>query len=141
MPPRPASRFKNPFEVVFLAFFALFGVIGLVILRFLWAPSDSFMAPPAIFRAIGSLVALGFMIMGFGVPLSALLHRRRTGRPADDLPEAGVSPDASAPPTATAGYRCPNCGAALGPEQEVSPSGDAKCGYCKRWWNIHRSAA
>ncbi|MCA9083054.1 MAG: hypothetical protein KDA81_03315 [Planctomycetaceae bacterium] len=32
--------------------------------------------------------------------------------------------------------RCGNCGAALGTETEVSPSGDFKCPFCNTWSNV-----
>lgn len=34
-------------------------------------------------------------------------------------------------------YNCDQCGAALGDNSEVSPSGDFKCTYCNKWSNIH----
>lgn len=120
-----------------LIFISLFGFIGLTLLIFLWFGSDSdFGRPPLIARLIGSFVALGFMAMGFGMPISAILAWSRGETVAredavDELAE-GAKP-------APAGYRCPHCAAGLGAQQEVSPSGDVKCGYCNKWWNIHRA--
>lgn len=37
------------------------------------------------------------------------------------------------------GYDCVRCGAALSKNADVSPSGDIKCQYCNKWFNIHRS--
>lgn len=37
-------------------------------------------------------------------------------------------------------YDCDNCGARLGKDAEVSPSGDVKCKYCNKWFNIYRNA-
>lgn len=34
-------------------------------------------------------------------------------------------------------YECDQCGAALGDNSEISPSGDFKCTYCGKWSNIH----
>ncbi|MDB4679654.1 MAG: hypothetical protein P8M30_14215 [Planctomycetaceae bacterium] len=34
-------------------------------------------------------------------------------------------------------YNCNQCGAALGDNADVSPSGDFKCTYCDKWSNIH----
>jgi len=34
-------------------------------------------------------------------------------------------------------YECDQCGATLGDNADVSPSGDFKCGYCNKWSNIH----
>ena len=35
-------------------------------------------------------------------------------------------------------YNCDQCGAALGDNADVSPSGDFKCSYCGKWSNIHQ---
>lgn len=128
---------KPPFPrppLFMLIFVSMFGFIGLALLISLWSKSShEFGAPPLFFRLFGSCIAIAFMAVGFGIPITAL--RRRAA------PRSG-DPDQAGPPPATsggAGYQCPNCGAALGPEQEVSPSGDAKCGYCRKWWNIHRA--
>ena len=57
---------------------------------------------------------------------------------AADHPEAGsTSSETTETDKPKVGYDCPNCGAALGKEADVSPSGDVKCGYCERWFNIH----
>lgn len=34
-------------------------------------------------------------------------------------------------------YHCDQCGAVLGDDADVSPSGDFKCTYCGKWSNIH----
>lgn len=132
----PGQRPRPPIFV--LLFFALFGCIGIAVLVSLWFPSRVGMQPPWIAKAVGSLIALMFIAMGFGMPISALRASRShtdTGEPHADSPEG----DAASP--GAVGYRCPNCGANLGPDQEVSPSGDTKCVYCKRWWNIHQPTA
>jgi len=114
-------------------FFSIFGFIGLTVLVFLWSQSpDEFGAPPLIFKLVGSFIALAFMAMGFGMPITAILNRGKAGS-LEDFGSASSGPSASA-----VGYRCPHCGAGLG-KQEVSPSGDVKCAYCHKWWNIHRS--
>lgn len=56
-------------------------------------------------------------------------HARPTGR--------ATRPDPSPDPEPKVGYDCPDCGASLGEDCDVSPSGDAECQYCKRWFNIH----
>ena len=137
-PTMQPPRQKPP--VFVLLFFSMFGFVGLTLLGALWSRGVAETGIPVFVRLIGSLIALMFVIMGFGVPLSALKAGNPGGEPGE-TPEVDAAPAGGdvAPPTA--GYRCPNCGAQLGPDQDVSPSGDAKCGYCKRWWNIHRSPA
>lgn len=111
-----------------LLFFSIFGFIGIAVLVFLWGSGDGFHSPPLIFKVFGSFIALGFMAMGFGVPLSAIRKSKR-------LSEGGGVNRTVNPGT----YGCPNCGANV-KDAEVSPSGDVKCPYCNGWWNIHRSA-
>lgn len=38
-------------------------------------------------------------------------------------------------------YECEHCGAGLGKNADVSPSGDVKCQYCNKWFNIHRNVS
>ncbi len=133
----PLPRARPP--VFILIFFALFGCAGVAILVFLWVRMDTFGGPPLIFRIMGSLIALMFIAMGFGMPLSALKAARTGGAQAPASNRGGDSP--GRPVANPTGYTCPNCGAKLGPDTDVSPSGDAKCSYCERWWNIHRTPA
>jgi hypothetical protein len=119
-----------------LIFFSIFGFIGLTLLIFLWFGSgDGFGDPPLIFKLVGSFISLGFMAMGFGMPITAILAWSKGEIVAEE--EAGVE-TADGAKASPAGYRCPHCAAGLGAQQEVSPSGDVKCGYCNKWWNIHR---
>jgi DNA-directed RNA polymerase subunit RPC12/RpoP len=120
-----------------MAFFSLFGFIGVAFLIFLWSQSfHEFGAPPLIFRVVGSFIALAFIAMGFGLPITAWRARAawREGAAGSAAP---VSNAPASQATATVGYKCPHCGAGLGPKEDVSPSGDVKCGYCNKWWNIH----
>jgi DNA-directed RNA polymerase subunit RPC12/RpoP len=128
---------KAPPRLFLFVFFGLFGCVGLAVLIFLWSPSDSFSGPPLIFKVVGSFIAMMFMVMGFGMPISAINASRKSSQAGFADSEDGSAADTTQP----AGYRCPHCGAGLGHEQEVSPSGDVKCTYCKRWWNIHRAPA
>jgi hypothetical protein len=120
-----------------LLFISIFGFIGLTLLIFLWFGSDrDFGRPPLIARLIGSFVALGFMAMGFGMPITAILAWAR-GETSGETGNGVAAPRVST--GGPDGYRCPHCAAGLGSAQEVSPSGDVKCSYCNKWWNIHRS--
>jgi hypothetical protein len=121
---KPSPNLPVPWFV--RAFAALFGVIGLTILGFLWfGTGDDFGAPPLFFKVFASLIASGFIIMGFGVAVT-------TGR------GAVLSPSPESPRSGGT-YSCPNCGGGL-ENADVSPSGDVKCSYCSRWFNIHASS-
>jgi DNA-directed RNA polymerase subunit RPC12/RpoP len=113
----------------------VFAGIGLTVLVFMWgAPFDEFGSPPLFFRIFASFIAIAFVGMGGTMGVSAL--RGGFAKPGETLRRA--SPDA--PPAAPAGYKCPNCGAPLGEQADVSPSGDVKCTFCGRWFNVHRPA-
>jgi hypothetical protein len=122
--PTPAPR--PPLFV--LIFVSIFGFVGLTVLGFLWG-SSGFHEPPLFFKLFGSLIALSFVVIGFGVPLTALFGKRQNL----DGVHAGHRRGSGA---ARVGYKCPYCGAAL-ENQEVSPAGDVKCSYCNKWFNIH----
>jgi ssDNA-binding Zn-finger/Zn-ribbon topoisomerase 1 len=111
-----------------LIFMSMFGFIGLGVLIFVWSQPGDF--PPLIFKFFASCIAIGFIAMGFGGPIS-MWKAGSAIKPNEPAAEATDT----APPVK--GYQCPNCGAGLG-SQEVSPSGDVKCTYCQKWWNIHR---
>jgi hypothetical protein len=115
-----------------LLFFSIFGFIGIAVIAFLWGSGNGFGSPPLFFKVFGSLIALGFIAMGFGFPLSML----RRGKTVED-PTARGLPSQPPPPGPPANLVCPACGANVG-KAEVSPSGDVKCSYCHGWWNIHR---
>jgi hypothetical protein len=122
--------------IFMMLFISMFGFVGVAVLIFLWAPSsDGFGAPPLFFRMFGSLIAIAFMAMGFGLPISALLARSESASATADPADTAVSQSSSS--ESQAGYRCPHCGAGLGQGEEVSPKGDVKCNYCQKWWNIH----
>lgn len=109
-----------------LIFFSIFGFIGIAVLVFLWGSKGGFHSPPLVFKVFGSFIALAFMAMGFGVPLSAIRKSKSSG--------SVTGPEPTGEP---GGYGCPNCGGNV-KDAEVSPSGDLKCPYCNGWWNIHR---
>ncbi len=124
--------------------------IGLSVLGFLWlTPFNQFGAPPLFFRVFGSFIALAFVMVGVGFMAGPNLvrgHGDQLKGMMQDLAKTaqeahGVRSDnesqSSPGPAPSVGYDCPNCRASLGEDCDVSPSGDAKCGFCKRWFNIH----
>jgi hypothetical protein len=128
----PAARFIGG------VFGFVFAGIGLTVLAFLWGSSfDEFGSPPLFFRVFGSFIAVAFVAVGGGTLYSML----RGGRVAPGAPLEPDAIQANAPVASAGGYQCPNCGAPLGAGADVSPSGDAKCSFCKSWFNIHRQAS
>ncbi|MBI1310539.1 hypothetical protein GC176_04460 [bacterium] len=120
--------------------------VGLSVLGFTWGggmdggPGGG---PPVFFKLFFSFVALGFVLFGLAAFFGPSLlkgQRQQLLDAARDLADVarGDSGDTSQQ-RPQVGYRCPNCGADLGDGADVSPSGDVKCDYCKRWFNIHQS--
>ncbi|MBC8290604.1 MAG: hypothetical protein H8E37_09830 [Planctomycetes bacterium] len=116
--------------------------IGLTVLFFVWTGGMG--NPPLFFKVVASFIALSFVMIGLaffaGPGLLKGQHRRMLDQAqemADSLSkgETSSTSEPDAPPQK--GYSCPNCGSDLGEDADVSPSGDAKCEYCKRWFNIH----
>ena len=110
--------------------------IGVSLLYFAWAE----MQAPVFFKLFFSFVALAFVMGGVGAfSAPSLLGRHKdlleTAQALAESSASNASQDSQQP--GQVGYSCPNCGADLGDDADVSPSGDAKCGYCKRWFNIH----
>jgi DNA-directed RNA polymerase subunit RPC12/RpoP len=115
--------------------------IGISVMVFLWTFSG-FGEPPFFFKVFGSFIALGFVLFGGAMLFRPSLMQGHEGRLAAILKRVQATTKQSDPsPTdePKVGYDCANCGAALGEDAEVSPSGDVKCTYCKRWFNIHSS--
>ncbi len=127
----------------------LFGIIpfgiGITVLCFLWFSDDGFGSPPLFFRIFGSFIALAFVLFGVAAFSAGSLFNRdrmqslsQSLRDAQRMSAESAGPSTTSHSTGKANYSCPNCGADLGDGSEVSPSGDVKCDYCKRWFNIHR---
>jgi hypothetical protein len=104
----------------------VFGGIGFTLLVLLWTASG-INAPSLALRIFVSFFALAFIAMGGLVFFGTL---KGQPPPSDTTP---IPP----PVTSRAGYVCPACGARLGTEADVSPRGDVKCGYCRKWFNIY----
>ncbi|MFT7679401.1 MAG: hypothetical protein ACI8QC_003402 [Planctomycetota bacterium] len=112
----------------------VFGLIGVLVIVSLWT-MEGFGAPPLFFKLFGTLIASVFCLTGFG----AAIHgpdRLNSGRPGEGR-RRGKRNRRSAPSSA-GGYTCPHCQGGLESGADVSPSGDVKCTFCDRWFNIHQ---
>jgi hypothetical protein len=120
LPPAGPARFLGA------VFGFVFGGIGLTVIIALWSVRG-FDEPPLFFKLFGSFIAIAFIAAGATVFVGAFKGQ---------LPPSGaISPEQPAAPGA--GYDCPACGARLGEGADVSPKGDVKCGYCRKWFNVH----
>ena len=108
----------------------VFGAIGLVVIVSLWT-ADGLGEPPLFFKLVGTLMASIFALVGGAGALGL----------EPPAPPIGSTRGASrAGPQGAAQLACTNCGAALEEGADVSPSGDVKCTYYQRWFNIHGHA-
>lgn len=134
-PPEPRTckmGFMN--EVIGRLISGVFGIIGLVVIVSLWT-AEGFGEPPLPFKLVGTLIASVFILVGVAGALGLQPKAPPSG------PIRGASP-ASRQVSGRAAVQlaCTNCGAVLGDGADVSPSGDVKCTYCQRWFNIHGGA-
>jgi DNA-directed RNA polymerase subunit RPC12/RpoP len=121
---RPPRR-NGPPRLLAFVFGLAFAGIGLTVAASVWT-GQSPTRPPLAGRILVTLIALPFVAAGGSLCATAL--RRSPG---------GTPTHLAPPPTDTPGYACPGCGHRLGDQADVSPRGDVKCPYCRRWFNIH----
>ncbi len=118
---------------------AFFG-IGLAVLFFMWSGDGGFHDPPIFFKIFASLIALPFVAVGATVAFGsfkALTGGASGGSPVAHLKDS-ASDDFHSGKASKAAYTCPRCAAPLADNADVSPQGDAKCGHCGGWFNIHK---
>jgi len=101
-----------------------FGGIGATIIVSMWTASG-FGEPPLVAKLVASFISMVFIAVGGTMLASAV---RGTAAP---------NPTGASSAAGGAGYACPACGGRLGADADVSPKGDVKCGYCRKWFNIH----
>jgi hypothetical protein len=115
-----------------------FGGIGLVVLAFMWGllGDDDFARPPLFFRLFASLIALPFVAVG-GAALFAAITGNTSGGGKGALIEGTATQARGTLPDTSGSFQCPHCSSPLADRAEVSPHGDAKCGHCGSWFNVH----
>ena len=119
----------------------IFGGVGITVLIFLWStPFHEFGSPPLFFRVFGSFIALAFVLFGGGAFFATIIGGKISIDQSPTMHNESAD-DRSKPeenrPNGSLNYTCSHCGAPLSSGIEVSPHGDAKCTFCKGWFNIH----
>lgn len=120
----------------------VFAGIGVAVIIFVWGFDDH---APVFFRIMATFISIAFIAMGGGIAFAAISGRlipnpaagARQMR-ADLLSQQGTTTQQPSRPVASVAYQCPSCAAPLAKDADVSPSGDVKCKFCNRWFNIHR---
>lgn len=91
-------------------------------------------------------ITLVVVLISLSVIRGFMWQRRIFGRVTDEFERAArkrsespMSPDSRAVPDREPGdYACSHCGAGLDTDNEISPSGDFKCRYCRTWNNVNQ---
>lgn len=126
-----------------VVFGVVFAGIGLTVLGFMWfTPRHEFGAPPLFFRIFASFIAIPFVAIGGTLAYKSITGKSlpaRLPQPVARLHGADPAQPVQHVPSHGGAYRCPRCGAPLGKDADVSPSGDVKCTFCNTWFNIHRA--
>ena len=118
-------------------FSAIFGIPflggGLAMLFMLWGNDSNF--PPLPMKLFGSFVCIPVAAAGGFIIYSAFFGK-------DHSVKAPQNTSNTSQKTAVNNDRlnCYQCGAAVGKDTEISPSGDVKCEYCDSWFNVRASS-
>ena len=93
----------------------------------------------SIFIGVTAVIVFGGIITTF---ITTLRRGRGIHRRADELFRQTLNPGASVTPERQPQLRppeckCTHCGASLGANTEISPSGDFKCQFCNSWSNVN----
>lgn len=95
---------------------------------------------PIFIAVVGVITVVGAIMTFAGV----LRHRKMFDRVADEAfsrhtaRPTGSHSESAKPAPAPGSFHCTHCGASLGTDTEISPSGDFKCEYCDSWSNVNR---
>ena len=111
----------------------IFGLIGTLVIVHTWTETG-LGEPPLFFKLFFTLVASVFVLIGIGGLLGKGLRAAPRVAGPDGVRSAGGGSGAAA--GGRLDLSCPNCGATLDGEADISPSGDVRCGYCQRWFNV-----
>ena len=98
------------------------------------------------FPVVFFFAAAIFVFVFFNVIRTFAGHRKLMNRVTDEVfrqfDDARDREDgpaaASSSPMSSGDYSCSKCGASLGSDTEISPSGDFKCEYCNSWSNVNQ---
>lgn len=89
---------------------------------------------------VGIIFLLAFLVFAFGFFRTASRIGQIQNRVFDHVErqlDQAEEEDPQADDNRPRNYNCDQCGAALGDNADVSPSGDFKCTYCGKWSNVH----
>ena len=99
----------------------------IALLTILWG-DNGFGSPPVAMQLFGSFVCIAVAAAGFMMAIGIIRGKQLS--PQKRHAESSPSPKGL--------YSCSHCGASIGEDSEISPSGDIKCEYCKSWFNVNK---
>ena len=125
--------------------------VGTLVLAGVWfgfggMPLDDI---PLFGKLFASLVASVFLFVGLGFLTAGKTLKGSQGGAVNtagsEEPAAGSSSQSASSQSASSesassqsakGWSCPQCGAPLGEDTRISPSGDVLCPFCENWFNV-----
>jgi DNA-directed RNA polymerase subunit RPC12/RpoP len=117
-------------RIVAIVFSIPFIGVPIAMISMLWS-NDGFGGPPIAMKIVGSLIcgAVGFagLCMMFGSIFGKAVSTHHAAK-TSHLTTSNKSE-----------YKCSNCGASIGINSDISPSGDVKCQFCNSWFNVNTS--
>ncbi len=115
-------------RIVAMVFSLPFIGVPIAMLSMLWG-NDGFGGPPLAMKLAGSLICGAVGCAGLFMMFGAI-----TGKA---MPNHNVAKRRHINTANSSGYKCDNCGASIGVDSDISPSGDVKCQYCNSWFNVN----
>lgn len=122
--------------MITIVFLLVFVGIGVSVIVRVWTDSNT----PLFARLVATFIGTMFVVGPGSAILRQLARLRQAAHGTSEAWESSGSPEADAAPRRkiSRSLECPRCAAGLGPEYEVSPTGDVHCSYCKCWFNPDR---
>ena len=100
----------------------------IAMLTILW-DDTGFGSPPLAMKLFGTFVCLAVMFVGVAMAYGIIAGKRVGLQKGNHTPVKHNKRS----------YSCEHCGASIGAESEISPSGDVKCEYCNSWFDINNT--
>ncbi|MCF7974246.1 MAG: hypothetical protein K9N55_10555 [Phycisphaerae bacterium] len=102
--------------------------VPIAMISMLWS-HDGFGGPPIAMKIAGSLICGAVGFAGLFMMFTAIFGKAASRHNAVNRSQLTTSK--------THEYKCTNCGAGIGVDSDISPSGDIKCQFCNSWFNVN----
>jgi len=114
---------------IFLIVFSIpFIGVPIAIISMLWS-NDGFGGPPIAMKIAGSLICGAVGCAGLFMMYGSISGKA--------VSKHNVAKRSHINTSNRSEYKCNNCGASIGVDSDISPSGDVKCQFCNSWFNVN----